>query len=396
MGEGEEERIGSVWGGDAAFLHLVLCFQLQLAIGAGFQLWSDQILIEHLVFWVYGAAIHQPLAARLPDFHALVQTAGVGAFAGKPDQPPVAVPCLADGIEPRAMAAIDEDGIGPQLFLIAQDMLGHDHVIVVFLKGGQQFGIEPLTEIDDEFVLAGPGRVDADDLWRKVILIGAQMHLGGGVHQIGRDILMAGAGWEHASDPYLGDVAVFAIFLDELFKKRLVCAFDRAAVDLAGVPEFAIFAKAFAKAADIARGVAKGHPDDDGLLVGQRAFGHFPDDIGDVRGLIHQEQDDVALVMQPGKGLCVVFGPCVEIQPPIVLVALVLGFDGQRGIFEPVGGDGRFEPFGDFGAGLGGQLVAGIGRDHHLGIGIAGHGPIGEHAHLRRFADAMARCNGDL
>ena len=56
--------------------------------------------------------------------------------------------------------------------------------------------------------------------------------------------------------------------------------------------------EAFAKAADVAGGIAEGEPDDLGVDVGQGAFGRFPNDVGDFGGLVEDDEAALALVVE--------------------------------------------------------------------------------------------------
>jgi hypothetical protein len=81
-----------------------------------------------------------------------------------------------------------------------------------------------------------------------------------------------------------------------------------------------IAAEALAEAARVARRVAEHDPDDDRVLVGQRALGDFPHLVVDVRALVIDHEDQAADIVQAGEGLGVVGRPGDEIEPPAILV----------------------------------------------------------------------------
>jgi hypothetical protein len=65
--------------------------------------------------------------------------------------------------------------------------------------------------------------------------------------------------------------------------------------------------EALAEAAGGAGWVAEDDPEDLGVGIGQGSLGGFPDDVGDGGGLVHDEDDALALVVEAGESLGVTF-----------------------------------------------------------------------------------------
>jgi hypothetical protein len=138
-------------------------------------------------------------------------------------------------------------------------------------------------------------------------------------------------------------------------------------------------------------GLPKRQPDQLGIGIGQRAQRHFPDGIGNAAGLVENQHDALALVVQPGKGLGIVLAPGHEVTAPALLVAGRGGGQRAAGLAKPVGRQRKVRPLGDFRPGLGVELAFGIGGHQHARIGAGVERPLDHHRHQRRLADPVAR-----
>src|SRR5690606_35399923 len=118
--------------------------------------------------------------------------------------------------------------------------------------------------------------------------------------------------------------------------------------NLARDPEIAITPEAFTEPATVARRVAEHDPDDDRILVGQRALGDFPHLVGDGRRLVKEQEDYLALVVQAGERFGVVFRPRYEIHAPCFGMSISARMDAHLVDVEPMRRDRAAEPGCDF------------------------------------------------
>lgn len=194
---------------------------------------------------------------------------------------------------------------------------------------------------------------------------------------------------------HLHDIAFLAVGRDHLVKVGLVRAFDRAAVDVAGLPQVTELAEALAESPGVARRVAEGEPDDFRLFVGQRAFDDFPHRIGDVGAFIGDDDDPLALVVQAGEGFGVVFRPSDRIAAPAILMARQDGENAGLGRLPPTPRDRQIAPLEHFWPGLGADLRFGVRGQDDAGVFAGIEAPRGQHADKGRLADTMAGRNRD-
>lgn len=89
--------------------------------------------------------------------------------------------------------------------------------------------------------------------------------------------------------------------IDHALQELLVGAGNGAAVDLPANPAVAEAAETFAKAAAVARRVAKHHPDDDGVFIRQRTFGNLPHPVVDFEASSNSSRMIFPLLCSPAK-----------------------------------------------------------------------------------------------
>ena len=187
------------------------------------------------------------------------------------------------------------------------------------------------------------------------------------------------------------DVTILAVCRDQFFEIGGVDPLDPPAVNLAGIPQMPVPPETFAERPRIMRRVAKGEEDDLGLRIRQRTERDLPHFRRDARGLIEDQDDALALVVQPGERLCIGDGPGDEISAPPPLMPGRGGDERGRVRAEPVLCQREIVPFRDLGRRLGEQLAFGIGGDDDAGIDAGIEPPFHQHRDQRRFADAMPR-----
>src|SRR5690606_21692220 len=121
---------------------------------------------------------------------------------------------------------------------------------------------QALPQADGELVVAFPGRVDRQDLWRKLVLLGAQHLAIGRGHVSLADELARAHRREHAAHADLEEVGLLAVVGCPLGNLLLVRAFHGAAVDLARLPPVLEPAEALTETPNVSRRVAEGDPYD--------------------------------------------------------------------------------------------------------------------------------------
>jgi len=150
---------------------------------------------------------------------------------------------------------------------------------------------------------------------------------------------------EHAFDAHPDEIAVLAVVADPLFELSLVCALDQAAIDMSMIPAVAEPAEAFTKTPGVPGRISEGEPDDLCRFVRQGTFRNLPDLIDDGAGLVEDQNDPAALVMQTGKCFRVLFAPWDCVCAPQPLALGVGGKDRSCGRLELVAVDHQPEPF---------------------------------------------------
>ena len=83
--------------------------------------------------------------------------------------------------------------------------------------------------------------------------------------------------------------------------------------------------KAIAEPTDVSRGVAKGKPDDFGVSIGKGTFCGFPDNVGDFRGFVEDQEQALAFVVEACERRRVLFRPWNHVDAPSALSVGVLG-----------------------------------------------------------------------
>ncbi len=253
------------------------------------------------------------------------------------------------------------------------------------------FGIHAAPESDDVVVATAAGNVDPAN--QSVIKAECRFASLRCRRPVRRDQLQVRRFRELAADPDADKVAVLAVVIDPLLDLRLVGTLDVPAVDLARNPAVLVASEALAEPAGVTGRVAECNPDNLGVLVGQRPFGHFPHLVSDVRRLIEHQDDALAIVVQARERLCVVLRPRHRISPPALFVARVVGVDRRRRWFEPMRVDRQPEPLRQLWAGLGSQLVLCVGREYDLAVLAGRHCPMPDHPDLCRLADTVTGCH---
>src|SRR5882762_2187460 len=135
-------------------------------------------------------------------------------------------------------------------------------------------------------------------------------------NHIARDKLRAASPRKLAPHTHANEVAVLAIvrypFLDLLF----VGALDLPTVDLECFPAMLEPAKTLSEPAGVLCRVAKGQPDNLGVFIGQCTLGHLPYSVCYSTGLIENQNNSLALVVQSLERFCIMFRPRYEISSP--------------------------------------------------------------------------------
>src|SRR5882724_8611594 len=149
--------------------------------------------------------------------------------------------------------------------------------------------------------------------------------------------------------------------------------------------------EALAKAACVACGVAINEPEELSVTVGEGTFGGFKDDVFDLAGLVEDQEEPVAFVMEPGEGLWFGLRPWDHVDPPSAFSGGILGKEGGGLQFKVLADDWaqEVEPFAKLGPGFGLELDLGIGGDDPTAIGEGDEGPQDQLRHCRRLGDAV-------
>src|SRR5258708_1317411 len=139
--------------------------------------------------------------------------------------------------------------------------------------------ISALAGEDHRVILSKPRDIDSNSKWCIKVHIDLSVW--------GHSCINIGRGEEFhftdtrelPEDANTDKVRIGSVGFDPLIKSSFVCNEDCAGVNLASVPEFCMFAtcEAFFESARVAGWVAKGQPEDLGFIIGECAFGCFPD-----------------------------------------------------------------------------------------------------------------------
>jgi hypothetical protein len=151
-----------------------------------------------------------------------------------------------------------------------------------------------------------------------------------------------------------------------------------------------MLAEALAEAPGVLRRVSVSEPDDLGLIVGQRALGDFPHLVGDLRRLVIDDDDALALVVEAGERFGVVLGPRHGVRAPALFVAGDNREYPGLGDLPPIAGDREIAPLDDLRPQLGSDLRLGVGGDDDARILVGIERPVHDHSDVGRLADAVA------
>ena len=117
--------------------------------------------------------------------------------------------------------------------------------------------------------------------------------------------------------------------LGPLFDLLLVRNADSAGIDVPAPPPMRELAEALTEWTGWMQWIPEHRPDDFSIDVGHHRFNGPPDDSGNDRSFIHNDDDALALGVQPGEGFGAMFVPRQEIDAPNLL-GLAIGMK-QRG-----------------------------------------------------------------
>ena len=127
-------------------------------------------------------------------------------------------------------------------------------------------------------------------------------------------------------------------------------------------------AEAFTESPDISRRVPEGKPNNFGVLVGQRTFGHFPNLIRNRRRLVKHQHNALALIVQACERLRIMLGPRHKVSPPRLGIQAVFCRDAHNRVVKPIRRDAQPLPFANLRRGFGAQLRLRITRDDDLTV----------------------------
>ena len=85
--------------------------------------------------------------------------------------------------------------------------------------------------------------------------------------------------------------------------------------------------EAITETADVSRGVSESKPDDFCVGIGEGTFCGFPDDIGDFRSFVEDQEQAFAFIVEAGEGRRVFLGPRNHVDAPS---ALAIGVFGEK------------------------------------------------------------------
>ena len=182
-------------------------------------------------------------------------------------------------------------------------------------QGYLEVHLEALAQRDDAEVVAEARWVDGEELRVGLVDLHAQLAPAGLHGELGADEVRVAGSRELALDAHPHEVAVLAVLLDPRGDLRLVGEADGAAVDAGVGVALALRAVLEEPAAGLRR-VAVAQPQDLRARVGQRALGHVPDGVVDRGCLVEDHEDALALVVQAGEGLGVLFRPGDLVDAP--------------------------------------------------------------------------------
>ena len=183
-----------------------------------------------------------------------------------------------------------------------------------------------------------------------------------------RDKLTGRHRGKHTAHADFEKVRLFAVVLRPFLHLRLVRPLDRAAVDLVGYPPMLIPAEAFAESPDISRRVSKSKPNNLRVLVGQCTFGNLPNLIRNRRRLVKHQHNALALIVQTGERLRIMFRPRYKVSTPSLGIQPVFCRDTHHRIVKPIRRNTQPLPFTHFRRGFGAQLRLRVTRDNDLAI----------------------------